>query len=39
LECPIHHEPLFDNGYDKRVGYCKRCRTWYQFDEEKEEEK
>jgi len=33
LDCPIHEEPLFDNLYNKKIGYCKRCRTWYEFEE------
>jgi len=38
LDCPIHDEPLFEHDYDKRIGYCKRCRRWYLVDDEEMEE-
>lgn len=31
MDCPVHYEPLFPSEYDKKIGYCKRCKAWYEF--------
>jgi len=39
MDCPVHGgELLFPHDYDKTIGYCKRCKRWYEFELDEEEE-
>jgi len=30
--CPVHNEELFEHVYNNWIGYCGRCRIWYNFE-------
>ena len=39
MDCPIHNEPMFPHTFNGGcVGYCSRCKRWYEDEEEHTDE-